>query len=139
MMSEKNGLAMSGTVTRSFRVLSVSAVDHDAGDALADAEVLISFETKLAVAAGVLHPRDTDAVADGDTLNGGATLDYAADDLVAEDERLFYNAGELGPVAIGNVEIGVAHATDFDLDQDFVVAGAGASDFLQCQRRFELV
>jgi hypothetical protein len=123
----------------SLRIFRLSAIDGDAGDALASAQILIAFVAELTFAAGVLDPWNTDALSDSDALNGGASLDYATDDFVAEDQRLFYDACELRPVAVGDVQIGVAHAADFDCDQNFIDIGRGTSYFLQTQRRFEFV
>jgi hypothetical protein len=46
------------------------------------------------------------------------------------DERQPGNAGKLFPVAFSNVQVRVAYATGFHLDQDFAFAGDGALHFL---------
>ena len=74
----------------------------------------------LAMAAGRVEPRHADSVALLDDRDAGAERDDAADRLVAGDERDF---GLQGPVAGRGVEIGVADAAGFGLDQNLTGAG----------------
>jgi len=40
--------------------------------------------------------------------------------LVSQNQWLLYDSGKLFPVTVSHVQIGVAHAADFYLNQDFV-------------------
>ena len=74
----------------------------------------------LAMAAGRVEPRHADAVALLDDGDASAQRDDTADRFVAGDERDF---GLDGPVAGGGVEIRVADAAGFGLDQDLTGTG----------------
>jgi hypothetical protein len=63
-----------------------------------------------------MDPRHADAVADIHTLPSRADLNNGTDHFVPEDERLFDDPSQLRPVAIGDMQVGVAHTANFNLD-----------------------
>src|SRR5262249_45865357 len=112
----------------------VSAIHGDTGDFLAGAKVLVAFAAEFTLAAGPVDPRHTDAVSGLQIANVRARFDNAARDFMAENQRGLHDFPELRPIAFGNVEIGVADATGFDLDQDFPGAGLGALHIFENKR-----
>ena len=122
---------------RSFDEFGEASIHGDAGDLLLDAEIFVAVAAEFTFAATPVQPGDADAIADLEIVNGGSFFHDAACDFVAEDERFFDDARELGPIGIGQVQIGVADATGFDGDQDFVRAGLGLRDIFDAQRGFE--
>ena len=57
--------------------------------------------------------------------NGGADLGYAADDFVSRDARVD-GGHDFAPLIAGLVEVGVADATEKNLDLDIVAGGIAA-------------
>ena len=82
------------------------------------------LQAVVALAAGVDHAADADAVADGVPGDLGADLGDDAGDLVAGDQRV----GLRAPVAADGVDVGVADAGELDVDQDVVRADVAALD-----------
>ena len=115
----------------------VSAIHGYASDLLLDAEILVAFAAEFTFAAGPVHPRNAHAVADFQIFDRRAFFHDAACDFVSEDQRSFDDANELWPIAIGHVQIRMADATRFDLDQHFVRAGLRLRDLFDAQWRFE--
>ena len=89
-----------------------------------EAVLLLALQAVGALAAGVDHAADADAVADGVLGHAGADLGDDAGDLVAGDQRVLLRA----PVAADGVDVGVADAGELDLDQDVVRADVAAFD-----------
>jgi hypothetical protein len=109
----------------------ISAIRRDAGDALTHTQILVAFAAKLTLPACPLDPRHSDALAYLYTLDCRASLYHPAYDLVAEDQRLLYNAGQLRPIAVGHVQIGMTDAANLYFDQDFVLGTLRPRHFLQ--------
>ena len=86
------------------------------GDHALEAVLLVAVAAVGALAAGVDHAADADAVADPVAGDVGADLGDDADDLVAGDD----GEGLRAPVAVDGVDVGVADAGVLDLDQDVV-------------------
>lgn len=98
-------------VARETGLRGTVGADH----ALLAEHLLVSFALG-ALAAGVDHAADSDHVADlvfGDVLANSADL---TDDLVASNNRV----NGAGPVAVGGVEIRVAHTGVDNINQDIV-------------------
>ena len=87
------------------------------------------------MAAGRVEPRHADSVALLDDRDARAQRDDTTDRFVAGNEREF---GLEGPVAVGGVEIGVADAAGFGLDQDLAGTGRRNVQLLEHQRLAEL-
>jgi hypothetical protein len=85
-----------------------------------------------------MDPRYADAVSDLHTLHRRADLDNGTDYFVPEDKRLFDDPGQLRPIAICDVQVGVAHAANFNLDQNFAFRGFGNRNILNRKRRHEI-
>ena len=120
----------------SLGIFGISAIHHDARDALTHAQILVAFTAKLALPACPLYPRHADPVSDLDTfshaLHRGAPLHHAAYNLVPQNQGLLYDAGQLLPVAVSHVQIGMTDTANLHLDQDFVYANFRARYFLHC-------
>ena len=86
-----------------------------------------------------MDPGDADAVAALKTLDIGRASDDPADDFVAENDGPFDEAGELAPIALGKMQIGVADAAGFDADEEFAGAGCGERPRLDPERPAVLV
>jgi hypothetical protein len=139
LMGRERGRDFKRVAGARLHELGVAAVDGAAGDGLALAKIFPTIAAELALAAGGVNPGNAGTVADGEVADGGALLDYAADHFVAEDERELEVGIEDGPVAVGQVQIGVADAAGFDLEEDVVGAAGRPRDFLEAQRLLELV
>lgn len=98
----------------------VTAIDGDAGDALAPAEHLAPLPAVFAFAAGPVEPGNANAIAgvNGGDVRAGGVDD--AGDFVPQDEREFGVAFEEVPIGGGKVEIGVADAAGVDFDEHLV-------------------
>src|SRR2546427_354769 len=96
------------------RVLRVTAVEVVARKARPLAQVLARRAAEAALATRPAKPGHAHPVAGREAIDARTRFRHAAHDLVAEHE------GQLGvrQLAIGNVEIGAAHATGTDLDQE---------------------
>src|SRR5208282_806069 len=116
LLGDKRSRNLNHVAGGSFRVLRISAIHHDAGDALLYTQIFVAFAAELTEPACPLHPRHADPVSDLDVLDPRAPLHYAAYDLVSQDQRLLYNAGQLRPVAAGDVQIGMTDTTNFYLN-----------------------
>jgi len=57
--------------------------------------------------------------------------------FVPENQGSLGDRNESRPISISNVQVSVADATRFNLDQNIVCAGLWLVDFFQGQRRFE--
>lgn len=77
-----------------------------------------------ALAAGVHHAADADAVTDGVLGYGRADFGDDAGNLVARGERV----GLRSPVAADRVDVRMADAGELDLDQDVVRSDVAALD-----------
>jgi hypothetical protein len=101
--------------------LRVAAVGVPPGEARVDAQVLGAAPAPSAAAASVPQPGDARPLADREPSAARAEGLDLADDLVARD------GGRLarGQIALGQVEIGPAHAAGRDPDADLARAGLG--------------
>src|SRR5208337_1835791 len=111
---------MAGWSLGKFRI---PAIDHDARDALTHAQILVAFLAKLTFPACPLDPGHSHPFANVHTLDSRASLHHPAYDLVPQNQRFLYNAGQLRPVALGHVQIGMTDTANLYLDQHFVHAG----------------
>src|SRR5580704_745751 len=68
-----------------FDELSVSAIHGYTGNFLVAAKILVSFQAEFTFAAGPMHPRNSDAIADFQMTYAGAFFHHAAGNFVAED------------------------------------------------------
>ena len=99
------------------------AVDRAVGLRVArQAVLLLAGLAVLALAAGVDHAADADAVARRERRDLRADLGDDAGDLVARDRRV----GDLAPLAAGEVDVGVADAAELDVDADVLRADRAA-------------
>jgi hypothetical protein len=87
----------------------------------------------VALAAGVDHAADTGEVAHLEARHLRADLLDAADDLVARDHR----EARVAPLVAGLVNVGVADATEQDVDEDVGRAGIPAIDRERRQGRLD--
>src|SRR5207342_2479983 len=112
------------------RVLGKAAVHRIAGVLLLRAQRLPAPKAVFAVTAGRMQPRNADAVAFLDVADARADRDHVAHALVTGDEgRRWLHR----PVALGRVQVGVAHAARFDLYQHVAGPGPRHGDFLDHQ------
>ncbi|MNV48683.1 hypothetical protein D3C71_1406020 [compost metagenome] len=95
------------------RVFRETTVHRIAAVLLRFAQRFPAAQTVLAIAAGRVQPRNADAVAFLDVGDAGTYRDHMANAFVAGNE---WRIGLDRPVALHRVQIGVAHATGFDLD-----------------------
>lgn len=136
---ERNALGdMSDVSRRCHAVLLEGPINGVAGELGSQAKGFIGLLAEGAGQAGVVQPLDTDRLTDladviGDQL---ATGDNNPGTLVTTDKREF---GGNGPVPIDRVEIGVADARVFDVDEDILRAGLGDGNLLVLERATDLV
>jgi hypothetical protein len=121
-----------------FDKFGIPTVDGYTGNLLLNAKVLVAFTAKLTLSTGPMDPWHTDAVADIQTLNSRAHVNNGADHFVPEDKRLLDDPRQLRPVAVRDVQIGVAHAANLNLDQNFTCAGLGKSHILNREWSLEV-
>ncbi|MPN14723.1 hypothetical protein SDC9_162050 [bioreactor metagenome] len=112
-------------------VLGVSTVHRVTCHLLAIAQSLPTGDAMLAMAAGRVQPRHADAVAFLDPGNARSHLGDIANAFMAGDER---QRRLDRPVAIGGVQIGMANAGGFDLDQNPARRNLGNGHLLDDQR-----
>jgi hypothetical protein len=84
-----------------------------------------------------MNPRYAHSVAQSQIRNLRALFYHAACDFVTQDQWSLGDRHDLGPVAIRYVEIGVAYAARFHLDEHLVGLELGRGDLCHCQWRFE--
>jgi hypothetical protein len=109
----------------------ISAICHYSGDALPYTQILVTFPAKLTLPACPLDPRHSDAVAYFHTLDRRASFHHPAYDLMAQNQRFLYDAGQLRPVALSHVEVRMADAANLHFDQDLVPSGLQPRHFLE--------
>ncbi|MNM98845.1 hypothetical protein D3C81_1113860 [compost metagenome] len=117
------------------RVFRETTVHRIAAVLLRFAQRFPAAQTVLAIATRRVQPRNADAVAFLDVGDAGTYRDHMANAFVAGNE---WRIGLDRPVALHRVQIGVAHATGFDLDQDVARCRARHHHFLDDQRFAEL-
>jgi len=88
------------------------------------AELFFAGHAGFAFATGIDETTDTDSVTDLPFLNLMAGLHYRADDLVAGHHR----EDRCAPLAAGLMNVGVADAAVFDVDQHVVLARLAAGE-----------
>src|ERR1700722_3950591 len=111
--------------SRRFHKFGVAAVHGHTGNLLTNAKVLVAFAAELTFSASPMVPGHADAVADLHIVRSRTHLNNRTDHFVPQDQRLLDDCGQLRPVAIRDVQIGVAHAANFNLDQNFALCGVG--------------
>ena len=124
---------------RRLNKFRVPAIDSDASDLLFWAEVLIPLQAEFTLAAGPVDPRNAYPVTNSQLVDGCAFLDDATDNLVAENQRLLHDPRELLPIAIGDMQIGVAHPAGFHGNEYFPGFRLWLVDFLNNEGLFEFV
>src|SRR5207302_3707561 len=103
------------------RILRVAAVVVPSGEAGLEAQVLSACGAEAAHAAGMAQPGDAGPVPNGEPLGLGPEGVDLAHDLMAGND-----AGALGrQIALGQVQIGPAHAAARDADADLVARWLG--------------
>src|ERR1700722_17254836 len=108
---------------RSFHILRESSIHGAAGDFLFAAECFAAGVAVLALPAGPVQPWYADAVADFQIGHPLAQRRHDAGDLVPSDQRHLRDRPQHVPIAFGQMQIGVAHATRFHFDQHFACRG----------------
>jgi len=86
-----------------------------------------------------MNPRHSDLVAHLQVLNRRTLFDHPTGDFVAENQWSLYDCRQLRPIPIGDMQIGMAHAARFDLDQDFLGPRLRRVHFLHGQRLLEFM
>ena len=86
-----------------------------------------------------MSPGDADAIADIKVLHRIAFFDNGADHFVTGDKRQLDFSKVFRPVALGDVQIRMAHAASLDLNQYFIRAGNWYLCFFDLKLRFVLV
>src|ERR1700731_2810212 len=123
----------------SFYEFSISPIHRHAGYLLLNTKVFIPLAAEFTFLTGPVHPRNTNAVSEFQMIDGCALFHNATGDFVPEDQWSFGDRNDLRPIAIGHVQIRMAHATRFHLDQHFLRVGLGPSDVFDSQLLFEFV
>src|SRR3984957_9160205 len=112
----------SGYVRRGrFHKFSISAVHGHTSNLLLNAKVLVAFPAKLTFSAGPMDPGHADAVSDLRTLHSRTDLNNRTDHFVPKNKRLLDDPSQLRPVAVRDMQVGVTHAANFHLDQNFAL------------------
>ncbi|MGY4623547.1 hypothetical protein ACVWY3_001303 [Bradyrhizobium sp. USDA 4486] len=126
---------LGGEGDRGDDIFGEAAVHAVAGVVLVLAQRLPAGLAIFASHARIVQPGDTDGIADPQTLHAGPERGDDAGSLMAGNEgrhRLHR------PVAVGGVQVGVADAARFDLDQDLARTGLRHRHILDHQRLAEL-
>ena len=106
------------------RVLGVAAVELVAGEACAVAQVLAPGPAKTAYPAAPPQPWHSHPLVRRESLDARAGRYHGADDLVAQHERQL----RVRELAVGDMEIGAAHAARLHGEQDLARTGLGARE-----------
>src|ERR1700675_1883645 len=117
----------------------VATVNGDTCDLLPAAQVFVSFTAKFALTAAPVNPGHADAIADLQLLHCRAFLHYVTGNFVAENQRSLHDSRQLCPISSGQVQVGMAGTTGFNLDQNFICFGKRAFHFLDRERLLEIV
>src|ERR1700722_4919 len=99
----------------------VAAVHGHTRNLLPNTKVLVAFPAKLTFSAGPMDPRHADAVSDLRTLHSRTDLNNRTDHFVPKNKRLLDDPSQLRPVAVRDMQVGVTHAANFHLDQNFAL------------------
>src|SRR6202030_179641 len=108
------------------------------GNLLSNTKVLVAFAAKLTLSTSPMDPGHAYAIADLHTVHGRAGLHHRTDHFVPEDERFLDDPSQLRPVAIRDVQVGMAHAANFNPDQNFALCGFGKRNILNCKWSLEV-
>src|SRR5262249_9582394 len=111
------------------RVFGVAAVAVKAGEARAITEVLASLAAVIAFAAAPAEPGNADTLTYRKPLRAFAARDHGADDLVSGDDR----QAPAFQLAVGDVQVGAAHAAGPHLEQDLARTGNGYGDLVKVE------
>jgi hypothetical protein len=93
------------------------------------AQILVAAPAESTATAGVGQPRDSDPVTRGETRAVGTELVDDADDLVAWDDVWTVDR----EIALGDMEVGSAHAAGGHPDPDLARTGLGRRAFHHAQ------
>src|ERR1700735_2950293 len=124
---------------RRFHKFREAPVHGDARDLLLHAQVFIAFAAEFTFAARPVEPRDPNSITDLEVAYGSPLFNDGPGDFVAEYHRLFHDACQLGPVAVGHMQIGMAYSAGLDLDQHIALVKLRPIDIFNRQRLFEIV
>src|SRR5260370_40824319 len=94
-----------------FRVVAIHSYSSNL---LIYAKIFVSLPAHFAIAAGPVNPRNSDSVAQLKIMHCGVFFDHPSGNLVAQDQGFLYNSGELRPISISHVQIGMAYTASFD-------------------------
>jgi hypothetical protein len=122
-----------------FDKFRIASVDCDPRDLLTAAQVFVPLAAEFALAAGPVNPGYADAVANLQIPHRCAFLHHAACDFMTRDQWFLYDSGQLDPIAVRHMHVGVANATRFHLDEDLIRAGNRSCDFFDRQSLLEIV
>ena len=116
-----------GTGDGVFRIAAIDGVARVGGVV---AEILAVPAAERAGAVDAAEPGDAGAMTDADGVDAGAEFFHAADDLVSGRNSIAQRRQLTG----GDVEIGAAHATGFDLEENLARSGLGDRQIFKGQR-----
>ena len=94
---------LQGMTRGSLHEFCVAAIYGYSSNLLFDAKILIAFAAEFAFAAGPVHPRDANAIANFQVIDGGAFFHNSASDFVSKDQGRLGNGNDLRPIAVGHV------------------------------------
>jgi hypothetical protein len=117
----------------------IATIDVDSGNLLPPAKIFISFSAELAFAAGPVNPRYSNALADLQILHRRAFFDHNPGNFVAGDQSGLNDFGEVRPVPIDDVHIGMADTAGFYAYQDFASSRLRSADFFYRERLLEFM
>jgi hypothetical protein len=86
-----------------------------------------------------MDPGNAHAVSDLKVLYPLASLNDTTGNFMAQDHRPFNDPRELYPVAVGNVQVGMAYPAGFDFDQHLIGARLRLGDLFDRKWLFEFV
>src|SRR5580700_3160066 len=113
---------------RSFDEFRITAVDRHSRNLLPLAEIFVPFPARVALTARPVNPRHSHSIADFQFANRGALFHDSPRNFMSENQRSLDDFRELRPVAIGNMQIGMANAASLDLYEDFILGRRGSFD-----------
>src|SRR5258707_6654263 len=94
---------LQGMTRGSLHEFCIAAIHGYASNLLFGAEILIAFPAELAFATSPVHPRDANAIANFQVIDGGAFFHNSATDFVSKDQGRLGNGNDFTPIAVGHV------------------------------------
>ena len=94
---------LQGMTRGSLHEFCIAAIHGYASYLLFGAEILIAFLAELAFATGPVHPRDANAIANFQVIDGVAFFHNSASDFVSKDQGRLGNGNDWRPIAVGHV------------------------------------